>query len=192
MGLMERSRFRVMKGIYLTALLCLGFLLSLYLLAYYTERKSRNSKWIELYLRLRRHNPYYGYILALTSKNDKAVISNYRRLVKLPLYRRLYPEVTILFCFYFNSTHGIEGEIEKITCENKQKFFRQVLKIGYKKEPLVKEELCSIDNLWMKEVLYALADKQKGDYHQELYHWNKGLNDANGIIYYTLEKVLNR
>ncbi|MCM3214426.1 hypothetical protein M3612_07885 [Niallia taxi] len=181
-----------MKGIYLTALLCLGFLLSLYLLAYYTERKSRNSKWIELYLRLRRHNPYYGYILALTSKNDKAVISNYRRLVKLPLYRRLYPEVTILFCFYFNSTKGIEGEIEKITCENKQKFFRQVLKIGYKKEPLVKEELCSIDNLWMKEVLYALADKQKGDFHQELYHWNKGLNDANGIIYYTLEKVLNR
>ncbi|TRZ38363.1 hypothetical protein CEQ21_23475 [Niallia circulans] len=181
-----------MTGIYLAALLCLAFILSLFLLAYYTEKKSRNSKWIELYLRLRKHHPYYGYILALTRKNDKAVISNYRRLVKRPPYRRLYPELTILFCFYFDSTNGVEGEIEKIPCDKNKRFFRQWLKLNRKKESLVKEDVCSIDILWMQEVLYALADKQKGNNNQELYHWQKGLDQAKGIIYYTLEKVMEQ
>lgn len=181
-----------MTGIYLVVLSCLAFLLSLYLLAYYTERISRNSKWIGSYLRLRKHHPYYGYILALTNKNDKAVISNYKRLVNRPQYRKLYPVLTILFCFYFHSTNGVEGEIEKISCDNKKRFFRQWLKIGFKSESLVKEEVCSIDDLWMKEVLYALAVKQKGNDNQALYHWHKGLKQAKGIIYYTLEKVIER
>jgi len=54
-----------MTLIYVTVLILLAVWLFLKVIANYFNKKSRSSKWIEMYLLLRRHNPLYGYIYAL-------------------------------------------------------------------------------------------------------------------------------
>ncbi|MFP9128659.1 hypothetical protein [Niallia sp. BSM11] len=176
-----------MTVIYVTAIIMLTAILFLRLLAYHFEKKSRSSKWIETYLRLRKHNPYYGYIYALANKDDKAVIANYRRAVKRPNLRKYYPLLTILFCFYFHSTKGVNEEIAKLSSDNNKKFFMQWLKIRQNNDEFNDSSLAS-DHKWMEYTIAALDYQEQGKCDSANKQLMKACNHSNGIIYYILEK----
>ncbi len=174
-----------MALIYVTGIILLAVFLFLKVISYYFDKKSRSSKWIEKYLLLRRHNPFYGYIYALANKDDKAVIANYRKAVKRPHLRKYYPLLTILFCFYFQSSKGVEDEIAKLNSHSNKSFFMQWLKISQTNS---ETSLIPTHNKWMEETLFALVERGRGQHDRANRHLLKARNHSAGIVYYILDK----
>jgi len=93
--------------------------------------------------------------------------------------------LTILFCFYFQSSKGVEDEIAKLNSDSNKCFFMQWLKIS---QTNLEASLTPTPNRWMEEALFALVERRRGRHDNANRHLLKARNHSAGIVYYILDK----
>lgn len=152
------------------------------------NNREKDSRKVEKRLKNNRKHPYYGFILAMSNRNDRQVILTYRKMIKNKKYLRFYPQITILFSLYFDQALGLEDEIKKLKRPAWRAYYKTIILLKQNELNQAEEVLKTIKVSWMKEALLCEWKLKIGDRNQAQKHANLALKHARGIILYQLKK----
>jgi hypothetical protein len=153
---------------------------------------TRNMDKLEKLFKKNKKHPYYSFIYGISNKDDKRVISSYRKLIKQKKYQPQYPLFTIIFSLYFDKTLGLKEEIEKIKQPEKRGYYQTLVLIKENNLEEADKSVKTIKKKWMKEALLAEIALIKGEGEMAKRHAKSALKHTKGIQYYTLKKTYER
>ncbi len=167
-------------------------LIIMYITSLVHMNTTRNMNKLEKLFKKNKKHPYYSFIYGISNKDDKRVISSYRKLIKQKKYQPQYPLFTIIFSLYFDKTLGLKEEIEKIKQLEKRGYYQTLVLIKENNLEEAEKLVKTIKKKWMKEALLAEITLIKGEGEMAKKHAKSALKHTKGIQYYTLKKTYER
>lgn len=134
----------------------------MYIASLFSIHTTRNMTKLEKLFRKNRKHLYYSFVHALSNKDDKRVITSYRKLIKRKKYQSQFALFTILFSLYFGKTLGLREEAEKIKQLEIKSYYLALINIEESQFKEAKKIITTITKKWMKEALLAEIALKKG------------------------------
>lgn len=166
--------------------------ITMYIASLFSIHTTRNMIMLEKLFRKNRKHPYYSFVHALSNKDDKRVITSYRKLIKRKKYQSQFALFTILFSLYFGKTLGLREEAEKIKQLEIKSYYLALINIEESQFTEAKKIITTITKKWMKEALLAEIALKKGEDEVAKKHAKSALKHTKGIQYYVLKKGYER
>ncbi len=167
-------------------------LIIMYLTTLISVNATRNINKLEKLFKKNRKHPYYSFVYAISNKDDKRVITSYRKLIKQKKYQSQYALFTIIFSLYFDKTLYLGEEVEKIKKSEQKLYYRTLIFIKENKLAEANKSMKAIKKKWMKEALLAEIALKNGEEDIAKRHAKSALKHTKGIQYYTLLKTYER
>jgi len=153
---------------------------------------TKNMNNLEKLFKKNDKHAYYSFIYAISNKDDKRMITSYRKLIKQKKYQPQYALFTIMFSLYFGKTLGLREEVEKINQPERKTYYQTLVLIHENKLEEAKNTMKAIKKKWMKEALLAEIASREGDDKMAKEHAKSALKHTKGIQYYVLKKTYER
>lgn len=167
-------------------------LIIMYLTILVGVNTTRNINKLEKLFKKNRKHPYYSFIYAISNKDDKKVITSYRKLIKQKKYQPQYALFTIIFSLYFGKTLGLKEEVEKIKHIERKAYYQTLIYIKENNLEEANRMMKAVKKKWMKEALLAEFTLKDGAVDIAKEHAKSALKHTKGIQYYALKKEYER